>query len=72
VLFPPLCFLDFSNSVAVNEGVDEAEEEEKGEDGAKEDKEDKEEKEDPLFVEDEEEQVKVKFFLVEIFEKLFG
>ncbi|WP_019153979.1 stage II sporulation protein R [Robertmurraya massiliosenegalensis] len=72
VLFPPLCFLDFSNSVAVNEGVDEAEEEEKVEEVAKEDKEDKEEEEDPLFVEDEEEQVKVKFFLVEIFEKIFG
>lgn len=62
VLFPPLCFLDFSNGVAVSEGF---EEEEKT-------KEEEEQEEDPVFIEEEEEQVKVKFFLVEIFEKIFG
>lgn len=60
VLFPPLCFLDFSNGVAVSEGFDEEEE-----------KTAKVEKE-PVFVEEEEEKVKVKFFLVELFEKIFG
>ncbi|GIN63071.1 hypothetical protein J27TS8_30640 [Robertmurraya siralis] len=61
VLFPPLCFLDFSNSVAVSEGIDEESVEVE-----------QENQEEPLFVEDEEEEVKVKFFLVEIFEKIFG
>lgn len=59
VLFPPLCFLDFSNGVAVSEGF---EEEEKSEEPQQE--------EEPLYVE--EEDVEVKFFLVEIFEKIFG
>jgi len=71
VLFPPLCFLDFSNSVAVKEGVDEQEE--------KETKVEKEEvksqsAEEPVFVEEEkdEEEVEVKFFLVELFDKIFS
>ena len=95
VLFPPLCFLDFSNGVAVSDGF---EEEEKA-DKEKEEKADKEkntkvetvedkkaekekpakvekkveEKEDPVFVkEEEEEEVEVKFFLVELWEKIFG
>lgn len=61
VLFPPLCFLDFSNGVAVSEGF----EEEKEETTAQADKE-------AIFVEEKEEEVKVKFFLVELFEKIFG
>lgn len=71
VLFPPLCFLDFSNSVAVKEGVDEADEqEEKVEEqkvGAKEAKE-------PVFVEEkkDEQEVEVKFFLVELWDKIFS
>lgn len=69
VLFPPLCFLDFSNGVAVSEGFDEETEEEQ-EEKAEEDE--KEEKEDPLFVEEEEEEVEVKFFLFEIFADIFG
>lgn len=72
VLFPPLCFLDFSNSVAVSEGV---EEEPKAEVQAVEvesEKETKKEKQDPVYVENDEEPVKVKFFLVEIWEKIFG
>ncbi|MEK4146120.1 stage II sporulation protein R [Robertmurraya sp. FSL W8-0741] len=64
VLFPPLCFLDFSNSVAVSEGIDE--------ESVEVEQENQENQEEPLFVEDEEEEVKVKFFLVEIFEKIFG
>ncbi|PAE12608.1 stage II sporulation protein R [Niallia circulans] len=81
VLFPPLCFLDFSNGVAVSDGF----EEEKKEEEKKEEKEDKavkeekkeqtkaEGKQDPVFVEGEkEEEVEVKFFLVELWEKIFG
>ncbi|WP_400244056.1 stage II sporulation protein R [Niallia sp. JL1B1071] len=95
VLFPPLCFLDFSNGVAVSDGF---EEEAKGEKADKEKaakadtvedknvekekpakvekKEDKKVekkgKEDPVFVKEEEEKVKVKFFLVELWDKIFG
>nr|WP_077215077.1 stage II sporulation protein R [Bacillus dakarensis] len=82
VLFPPLCFLDFSNGVAVSEGFDEEEEQKeekekedsKEENDSKEEKEDKEEKEEqpPVYVKEDEESVKVKFFLVEIFQKIFG
>lgn len=43
VLFPPLCFLDFSNGVAVSQGFDEEEKEEKNKKGeAKEDEQSKE------------------------------
>lgn len=63
VLFPPLCFLDFSNGVAVSEGF-----EDEKETTAQVEKEEKE----PVFVEEEEEPVKVKFFLVELFQKIFG
>lgn len=61
VLFPPLCFLDFSNGVAVSEGFEEeaTDKEQQGE-------------EEPLFVKEEEETVEVKFFLVELFKKIFG
>ena len=84
VLFPPLCFLDFSNGVAVSEGFDEEEQggkEEKEEpkkdnekkNVEKQDKtEEKEERKDSVFVEEEKEEVEVKFFLVELWEKIFG
>lgn len=125
VLFPPLCFLDFSNGTAVSEGFDEAEEtkktiaelekdleeqtseleeerkdisieksdaekENKGEeqdteeektahDDEKADRKNKDKsnekeqtKDEPLYVEDEEDEVEVKFFIVEIFQSLFG
>ncbi|MGS2777388.1 stage II sporulation protein R [Robertmurraya sp. GLU-23] len=71
VLFPPLCFLDFSNSVAVKEGVDEQEEKEaKVEDEKVETQEAKE----PVFVEEkkDEQEVEVKFFLVELWDKIFS
>lgn len=92
VLFPPLCFLDFSNSVAVNDGFEEDNKEKSSDkkeadkekaDGktasAKEEKkeeskkEDKENKEDPVYVdESKESEVEVKFFLVELWDKIFG
>ena len=80
VLFPPLCFLDFSNGVAVSEGFDEEEE--------KKQQEEKEKKslqvmkygidkklgktESPVFTSEDEEPVKVKFFIVEIWDRIFG
>lgn len=70
VLFPPLCFLDFSNSVAVKEGVDEQEEQEK----KVEEKVESQSAKDPVFVEEkkDEQEVEVKFFLVELFDKIFS
>ncbi len=64
VLFPPLCFLDFSNGEAVQ-----AEENEKTNDQEK-----TNEKLTSLVVdeEDEKEEVEVKFFIVEWFEGLFS
>jgi stage II sporulation protein R len=80
VLFPPLCFLDFSNGVAVSDGFEE-ENQEKGEVGKKapavkeikeaESKEPTEEKE-PVFVKEEEEKTEVKFFIKELWDKIFG
>lgn len=70
VLFPPLCFLDFSNSVAVKEGVDEQEEKEaKVEEKAK-----VQSDKEPVFVEEnkDEQEVEVKFFLVELWDKIFS
>lgn len=86
VLFPPLCFLDFSNGVAVSDGFEEekAEKVEKKTEKEKtvqvekkaeknvEEKEKEKEKEDPVFVKEEEEKVEVKFFLVELWDKIFG
>jgi len=81
VLFPPLCFLDFSNGVAVSDGFEEEKKEEKAEKKEEETTKEKavkeekkaEEKQDPVFVEGEkEEEVEVKFFLVELWEKIFG
>lgn len=71
VLFPPLCFLDFSNSVAVKEGVDEQEEKETK---VEEEKVESQSTEEPVFVEEkkDEQEVEVKFFLVELFDKIFS
>ncbi|MEH7222185.1 stage II sporulation protein R [Bacillus sp. JJ1566] len=70
VLFPPLCFLDFSTGDAIDasdeEGKDVAIEQEE----EKETKNDKKEKKDKE--ENEEEEVEVKFFLVEFFTSLFS
>ncbi|MGM0875105.1 MAG: stage II sporulation protein R [Bacillota bacterium] len=67
VLFPPLCFLDFSNGEAVQ-----AAEVKDTEDGlAMNDKDKTDEKRSSLVI-DEEEEVEVKFFLVEWFQGLFS
>ncbi|WP_246017768.1 stage II sporulation protein R [Mesobacillus subterraneus] len=79
VLYPPLCFLDFSNGEATSEGFDEneskgdvkvdAEEEEADrEKDAKKAKKDKK----PVYEGSEEEEVEVSFFLVEIWNRIFG
>jgi stage II sporulation protein R len=67
VLFPPLCFLDFSNSVAVAEEKNEK-------DAPMNDKDKTNEKLSSLVVDEEEEkeEVEVKFFVVEWFESLFS
>ncbi|MFD2446791.1 stage II sporulation protein R [Bacillus sp. CGMCC 1.16607] len=87
VLFPPLCFLDFSNGVAVSDGFEEEETVKAAviEDEIEEPSDVKiatiekdepseilpEPKEDPVYVEDTEEKVEVKFFLKELWMKLF-
>lgn len=94
VLYPPLCFLDFSNGEATSEGFDgkdkkgdvklDSEEEKSQAEGNKKSKKDakaggekklnKEEKEDkkPVYEDGEEEEVEVTFFLVEIWNRIFG
>ncbi|MDZ5471796.1 stage II sporulation protein R [Bacillus sp. 31A1R] len=89
VLFPPLCFLDFSNGVAVSDGFDEEQAEVKTAKNETEEKTTpvktvKEEKveekksteqnkpQEPVFVEDKEEDVEVKFFLKELWTNIFG
>jgi stage II sporulation protein R len=65
VLFPPLCFLDFSNSDAVGASKDKKREEMKIQT-------DEEKKnENPLLAKEEEQKVEVKFFIVEWFTALF-
>ncbi len=80
VLYPPLCFLDFSNGEATSEGFDENDD--KGdvkadvEDEAEEAKQDDENKskkgEKTVYEGGEEEEVEVTFFLVEIWNRIFG
>jgi stage II sporulation protein R len=80
VLFPPLCFLDFSNGVAVSEGFDEEEEKKKQEEEKKKSlkimKRGIDQKlaktEAPVYTSEDEEPVKVKFFIVEIWDRIFG
>ncbi|KAB2332500.1 stage II sporulation protein R [Bacillus mesophilum] len=76
VLFPPLCFLDFSNGVAVGEGFEEDGKKASAEEVNTDEKIEKEEKieqEEPVYTgEQDEEEVEVKFFLVEIWNKIFG
>lgn len=81
VLYPPLCFLDFSNGEATSEGFDEndkkgvvkADAEDKSAD-AKLDSKKKESKKGKKTVYEgsEEEEVEVTFFLVEIWNRIFG
>ncbi|WP_428910117.1 stage II sporulation protein R [Niallia sp. Krafla_26] len=79
VLFPPLCFLDFSNGVAVSEGFDEEEEKQKEDEQQKslevvKNKVDQElnQPKPPVYTSEDEEPVKVKFFIKEIWDKIFG
>ena len=84
VLFPPLCFLDFSNGVAVSEGFDE-EEEKKAEEqeqkmdpletvkkGIEKELVDQKTESSPVYTQSDEEPVEVKFFFQEIWDKIFG
>ncbi|MBS4190077.1 stage II sporulation protein R [Bacillus sp. FJAT-49705] len=89
VLFPPLCFLDFSNGVAVSDGFEEDDQttqtqEIKSPTEVNEDidlvetKQEKKpsnqktiEKEAPVFVDKDEQEVEVKFFLKELWDKIF-
>jgi stage II sporulation protein R len=65
VLFPPLCFLDFSNGVAVSDGIEEETSEKEEKSAAK------GEEKAPLYTAKDEEPVKVKFFLAELWKKIF-
>lgn len=61
VLFPPLCFLDFSNGVAVKSvDVDEKEMES-----------DKQEEKKHVFAKEDERPSQIKFFIAELFKKFF-
>lgn len=62
VLFPPLCFLDFSNGEATSEGFEDRVAAEKPSD----------DEEAPLYEDGEEEPIEVRFFLVDIWNKIFG
>lgn len=76
VLFPPLCFLDFSTGDAIEasdeEGKDVAMEQEEQEVEREDKQEKKDEKENAKDQESEGEEVEVKFFLVEFFTSLFS
>ncbi len=73
VLFPPLCFLDFSTGDAVEASDEEGKDVAIEQDVKKEDKKDKKDEKDKKDKEEnEEEEVEVKFFLVEFFTSLFS
>jgi stage II sporulation protein R len=81
VLYPPLCFLDFSNGEATSEGFDEndskgdvkADSEEESADAKLDDeKKDSKKGEKKVYEGGEEEEVEVSFFLVEIWNRIFG
>jgi stage II sporulation protein R len=87
VLFPPLCFLDFSNGVAVSDGFEDEKQQQKVKqtstneeisinselpDQTKEVRNEAEEpKQSPVYTEQDEDEVKVKFFVAEVWKKLF-
>ena len=82
VLYPPLCFLDFSNGEATSEGFDgnddkgdvKVDSEEEKADLKLDDKKEKAKKDNkmPVYEAGEEEEVEVSFFLVEIWNRIFG
>ena len=63
VLFPPLCFLDFSNGEATSAGFDGDETAEKEEQTAE---------KPPVYEEEEESEIEVRFFLADLFSRIFG
>lgn len=78
VLFPPLCFLDFSSGSAVSDGFeDKAPAENKAEDtdhieNVSNDKKQSDKEEKPIYAEDQEEEVEVKFFLFELIDRILS
>lgn len=81
VLYPPLCFLDFSNGEATSEGFDEndskgdvkADAEDESADAKLDDeKKDSKKGKKKVYEDGEEEEVEVSFFLVEIWNRIFG
>lgn len=75
VLFPPLCFLDFSNSAAVSQGIEEdvdnpVDTEIQLDESVPIQKDKQSEVPVPAFVGEEEEEVEVKFFIKELFDGL--
>ncbi|WP_313803893.1 stage II sporulation protein R [Cytobacillus sp.] len=91
VLFPPLCFLDFSNGVAVSDGFEgkeaenihaetegkaankiETEKQELAEEENEESGPVKEEQDPPVYIEEDEQPVEVKFFIKELWDNLFS
>jgi stage II sporulation protein R len=60
VLFPPLCFLDFSNGIAVSQGFEDKKQEKT-----------ETKKVAPTYTKEDEQPVKAKLFVVEIWESLF-
>jgi stage II sporulation protein R len=85
VLFPPLCFLDFSNGVAVSDGFEDEQQdkvkqttnEETGNNSelpeqTKENLNDEEApQQSPVYTEQDEDEVEVKFFVAEVWKKIF-
>jgi stage II sporulation protein R len=60
VLFPPLCFLDFSNGIAVSKGFEDKKQEKT-----------EAKKDAPTYTKEDEQPVKAKLFVVEIWKNLF-
>jgi stage II sporulation protein R len=71
VLYPPLCFLDFSNSVATSPGFEEEEQTNETVEIASEPTTDPKEQK-PVYAGDETQEVEVKFFVWELFKDLFA
>jgi stage II sporulation protein R len=71
VLYPPLCFLDFSNSVATSPGFEEEEQTNETVEIASEPTTDSKEQK-PVYAGDETQEVEVKFFVWELFKDLFA
>lgn len=71
VLFPPLCFLDFSNSAAISQGIEEdVEMDSSPDDPPLDHDEEQPEFPAPAFADEQEDEVEVKFFLKELFDGL--